>query len=221
LFQLILTFLITIFQGFRAPSASDLVSQIAETLTSSVSEAANRRYTDPISSLDSDLLDMDAPNGGQSLKSSDKARMKQLVLDAVQEIMDNDLLWDELVGKLVTNPMRYSDAFEWKSVDEGRARQCLEKVGRGQGTLQRAPGLSFATSRIATTDGGYADRLFAAGQVWSIMNEETALGLFNTIESGEHIASATISGAPSPLKQVLVELLVEGVILYNALQPTE
>ncbi|GKY98692.1 hypothetical protein MPSEU_000825500 [Mayamaea pseudoterrestris] len=195
--------------GFRAPSASDLVSQIAETLVSSVGKAANQRYMDHIAEPESNA---DEP----SITPFIKARMKQLVLDAIHETMDDKLLWDELVGKLVTNPMRYSDALDYEPMDEAAASKLLGMVTRNEGSLRRAPGVSFATSRTPNMDDDVmVDRLFAAGQVWEIANDGNALSLFRSIELGYSLDGSDISGMSGELKQLLVEMLVEGVITYE------
>ena len=208
--------------GFRAPSASDLVSQLAETLTTSLSDAATRRFTDPPlpeipDSCESDMTNETTLAQTPSLHASAKAQMKQLVLDAVHEAMDDDLLWDELVGRLVTNPMRYSEPLDWEPVDEKSAKELVEQVIQGRGVLQRAPGVSLATSRVELTGGrGHVDRLFAAGQSWEMENNDCALGFFGRIERGQTIGNEAMLLASDGLKELLVNMLVEGVVVYLA-----
>ena len=144
--------------------------------------------------------------------------MKQLVLDAMNEAMDDDLLWDDLVGRLVTNPMRYWEPLEWEPLDNVAAKSCVEDVAQGRGVLRRAPGVSLATSRVELMGGEHVDRLFAAGQSWEITNDEGALGMFCYIESGQTIGDEAMSIASDGLKELVVSMLVEGIVVYLAEQ---
>ena len=183
-------------------------------MSTSVSNAATRRYVDPPLVLDKEYAT--APANAPSLDESVKVQMKQLVLDALNEAMDDDLLWDDLVGRLVTNPMRYWEPLEWEPLDNVAAERCVDDVVQGRGALQRAPGVSLATSRVELTGGGYVDRMFAAGQSWEIANDEGALGIFSRIRSGQTIGDEALSIASDRLKELLVSMLVEGNVIYLA-----
>ena len=106
----------TLSVGCRAPSVSDLVSKLAENLSSSVDDPAVRRYADP------DLLDgvadfLDASSSSSSppsgmttspgeLTSDAKERARRLVRDSLTSLIDDDEWWDEFFGRYVTEQKR-------------------------------------------------------------------------------------------------------------------
>ena len=86
----------TLSVGCRAPSVSDLVSRLAERLSSSMDDSSVRRYTD------GDLLlkGLNNIHGGKpgELTSDAKDRAKHLVLDSLTSIISDDEWWDEFFG---------------------------------------------------------------------------------------------------------------------------
>lgn len=98
---------VTLSVGFRAPSAYDLVSRVAETMGADegASGAAASRYADP------DLLDdvggRDGVGGaGNEITADAKERAKSLVLSAVSDLLDDPAAWDDFVGRAVTESKR-------------------------------------------------------------------------------------------------------------------
>ena len=91
----------TISVGSRAPSAAELVSRVAEAMLDSVAEPATRRYTDK------NLL-KEKTTKGPSLSKKVKDSMRNLVLGAVNNVLDDEVVFDELVGRLVTESKRLS-----------------------------------------------------------------------------------------------------------------
>ena len=108
----------TLSVGCRAPSVSDLVSKLAENLSSSMDDSAVRRYADP------DLLNgvadpFDASSSSSSSSSSGtgtmspgeltsdaKERARRLVKDSLASLIDDDEWWDEFFGRYATEQVR-------------------------------------------------------------------------------------------------------------------
>lgn len=143
--------------------------------------------------------------------------MKQLVLDAMNEVMDDELKWDELVGRLVTSPMRYSESLVWEPLTKNRSQKRVDDVLCGRGFLGRAPGISLATSRVISNDQRdiIIDRLFALGQLYEVENDLLAQTIFRHIEQGLPIDNKVLANASNQLQVVLTDLLVEGVLQYR------
>ena len=176
----------TLSVGCRAPSATELVSKVAEHLAYSTAPKAVKRYTDSglLSKTSQDDDAMDVTNNDGSISSQVKHDLKQLVLDAVQDILDDPVLWDELVGATLTVPKRpvetYSnyDNEEFISrIDKDSNNDPQEHVRAalqlGIGTLYPTEGVSFATSQVKS-DGYTYYRVYADGHKfeWSIASKD-------------------------------------------------
>jgi 50S ribosomal protein L16 3-hydroxylase len=177
---------ITLSVGCRAPSASDLLSKVAETIQTSASKAANERYTD------SHLFEIES----KEISKRTKRDMKNLVMAALEEVLEDDSQWDDLVGRLVTAPNRPTMNYpvplssidkEWKSELGiwGESESTLNAVMEGKGCLFRAEGISFACSSISTTKGDTIHRLFAQGNTFELngttSKDDDSNALFNNL----------------------------------------
>ena len=165
----------TLSVGCRAPSASELMAQIAEELATSVSPTATARLQDfdrvqEYCRQQEEQAQDDNTNarpGNSSSSSSitkqDKVQIKTLVLNAVEALLEDEDKLDELVGKLVTEPKRswdtaflqpYADIDDPEYLDlwGPNASVALRRVrcatAQGGLVLLRAPGISFATTQI-------------------------------------------------------------------------
>jgi ribosomal protein L16 Arg81 hydroxylase len=94
----------TLSVGCRAPAASDLVASIAAAVVPSLHATAVQRYTDVESSIT-----MRNKIHSPTLTDQVKNSMKKLVHSAVEAILNDDMQWDSLVGKMVTEPLRTVD----------------------------------------------------------------------------------------------------------------
>jgi ribosomal protein L16 Arg81 hydroxylase len=177
----------TLSVGCRAPSVSDLVSKLAERLSSSIDDCAVRRYADP------DLLrgvDLDASSGTTSpgeLTSDAKERARLLVKDSLVSLIDDDEWWDEFFGRYVTEQKRarnnYPIPLEDSSREEGGddpninttdddewgdAQSMVRSVLVGTGVLYQAEGIAFAHSSIPSKlrPGVTNHRFFVNGEMW-------------------------------------------------------
>jgi ribosomal protein L16 Arg81 hydroxylase len=149
----------TLSVGCRAPSVSDLVSKLAENLSSSMDDPAVRRYADPdllngvadpfdASSSTSSSTSSSSGTGTMSpgeLTSDAKERARRLVKDSLASLIDDDEWWDEFFGRYATEQVRPSSQTD--SRERGTTR--LERVAlvrndfRVWGTLWAKPFLIF------------------------------------------------------------------------------
>jgi hypothetical protein len=205
----------TLSVGCRAPSASELVARIAENLSQSVAEKANRRYTDP-------ALLQEPNERGMSLSKSVKEDMKQLVREAVEELLDNEIEWDELVGSAATEPKRFigslQPSFENEYIEQmfkehnGDLGEFLNKIGDGKGVLRRSGGISFATSAVSTPSGDLIYRIYASGGMWEIWNDKHASKVFQRIEQGLSVTGEMVAKSSLELRQLLEDWIDDGLL---------
>ena len=177
----------TLSVGCRAPSVSNLVSKLAERLSSSIDDCAVRRYADP------DLLrgvDLDASSGTTSpgeLTSDAKERARLLVKDSLVSLIDDDEWWDKFFGRYVTEqkcarnnyPIPLEDSSREEGGDDpninttdddkwGDAQSMVRSVLVGTGVLYQAEGIAFAHSSIPSKlrPSVTNHRFFVNGKIW-------------------------------------------------------
>jgi 50S ribosomal protein L16 3-hydroxylase len=174
----------TLSVGCRAPSASELISRVAQQMTESVRESAVRRYQDfeLFSSLPENYRyrrDVNASWTRGDLTAQVKQQMKELALNAIHDIMNDDELWDQLIGEIVTQPNRPRDAYPvpLDEVEEsgiwGNSHTAVQSVLSGNGVLFRAEGMSFAYSTLAVDDQVHY-RVFANGNLFQVVSAPDA-----------------------------------------------
>eukprot|EP00980_Cylindrotheca_fusiformis_P000354 scaffold91_cov127-Cylindrotheca_fusiformis.AAC.14 len=207
----------TISVGCRAPSAAELLSKMSEITSSSAQALAVERYAD------FDLL----RETNKSLSSEVKDKMKELVLDLIHSQLDDDDIWSDLVGQVVTEPIRPANDYptslremdcEWR-MELGiwaDAAKSLEAIVEGTGVLRRAEGISFAWSG---GDPGIC-KLYAHGHVF-VLNDTSpsASILLDCLANGlpldqNRLLDLDIELSQS-MKDFLVELLEEGFLYCN------
>lgn len=227
----------TLSVGCRAPSASELVSCVAEKLSESITEKAVKRYVDP--NLLEDNKNSDCPNLIGTINDSVKNQMKELVIDAVNEILNDDVLWDELVGKVVTETKRLRENYpialseaDGTPIDEewneslgiwGDSSLTVRSVLSGKGVLYQAEGVSFSFSSVQSQDGQFIfHRLFANGEMFEV---ETKIGNDNVprmlsciVRNRELKADVLMKGTDQISSDVIrvLEALVAKGILYGS-----
>jgi ribosomal protein L16 Arg81 hydroxylase len=214
----------TLSVGCRAPSASELVSRVAEHLSYSMSTSAGKRYTDKHHFL---LSSSNSNNTAASITPQLKKEMKRLVSEAVDEILDSKLLWDEIVGCLVTEPKRpiASYASFDDEDDESTSAHALAAAALkdGRGALYRMEGVSFSTSILEDSDDIYY-RVFAAGQkfewkrnkgdpTWTGGDETILLCLARGKPLTKEVLGA--SHTSSEALSILTDLQVQGFVYYQ------
>lgn len=205
---------LTLSVGCRSPSASDLVSRIAEAMGMSTATSAIRRYAD------TNIFKF--PD--KELSSWTKSSMKELVKLAIADYLEDDDAWDSLVGKVVTEPNRpvfdYPIALaeiddQWKNDLGcwGDANEALDAVAKGLGVLRRAEGISFAWSQ--PKPGTY--RLYAHGRLFQIVESNPMVALLCCrLANGPMLDQNTFKelqiNESASIRKFLIELVQEGFL---------
>jgi 50S ribosomal protein L16 3-hydroxylase len=215
----------TLSVGARAPSASDLVVRVAEFLQESIRSPSVRRYIDVSLKLgDSSSFDM-----SHSLTFSVKESMKILVQNAVNDLLNDNLVWDSVVGSILTEPVRYSDTFPISYDDEDfvyketwgdSPKDLLLRVRHlgAKACLRRVAGIAFASSQIISQtdhDGIITvDRLFAHGDKYELLNNTHASSVFLQIERGSEISGALLGeiDCSDPIMHTVETLIERGCL---------
>ena len=169
----------TLSVGCRAPSVSDLVSKLAERMSSSMEDFAVRRYADDDllkGVVDAQQCDGFSP-GELTFDAKDHAR--RLIMDSLESTINDDGWWDEFFGRYVTEQKRVRNNYpiplddlagdfedlpdEWKD-----AKSTVQSVLAGNGVLYNAEGIAFAYSCIPSTihPGRTSHRFFVNGEMW-------------------------------------------------------
>ena len=213
----------TLSVGCRAPCASQLVSRIAEQVCRSQQPSAVARYRDP--SPHTTTNEPHQHHQRRSINQQVKQDMKQLVLDAIHDILDNDPVWDELVGKLVTESNRPRedyptalDDMDKSEIDDlgvwGQPNQAIQNVLEGKGALYRAEGISFAYSLLQ--DGSL--RLYANGRAYPVEQDSSPVcELIAQVVDGPCLNSAQLQAtADNPHAIQLLERLLREGLLYGS-----
>jgi Cupin superfamily protein len=231
---------VTLSIGCRAPSAADLLTRLGEHVMTqgALHPTAVHRYNDSRS---------ESKGESATLSMTTKEEMKLMVRRAVDAVLDDDELWDALVGRLTTEPLRYSSASDilvpYKDENEeyrerwgATAQAALDNVRTAGATaaLIRNHGISLATSTLhgvsaPTIEEGsvppplpQVDRLWACGRMWELADCKDAASIFRTIEQGDLLDGDTIQGVPESLQALLCNLLEEGVLqVCDLLDPSE
>ena len=170
----------TLSVGLRAPSANDMVSRLAEIMTTSVSGKAVQRITDE------DLLESN--DAGSSVTASDnsnsgeispvaKEKARDLLKAALEEYMDNDKEWDKIFGQLATEskrprinyPAPIKDGDEEELGVWGNPKLAVAAVLEGRGALYQAEGITFGYSILGEASSA---RLFVNGEAWDLVRSE-------------------------------------------------
>jgi hypothetical protein len=139
--------------------------------------------------------------------------MKQMVLDAVQEVLDDDAQWDALVGRITTEPTRPREDYpisleetdpEW--LEElgiwGHPEKAIKAVLNGDGALFRAEGVS-ATFSIIT---GEPYRIFMNGVMFEV-------GVPEEEKEELRILLTALVDAPALTKETLTKLSHQGPVM--------
>lgn len=165
----------TLSVGCRAPSVSDLISRLAEKLSSSIEENAVRRYQDEALLFGGDVTGF-SPG---LLTETSKQQARQLVLDSLSTMLGDDVWWDEFFGKYATEQKRVRvnypiplDHVTFEGREAGHnffsdAEATVRSVLNGQTVLYHAEGIAFAYSSLpANVVNQTVYRLFTNGEMW-------------------------------------------------------
>ena len=214
----------TLSVGCRAPSVSDLVSRLAENLSTSIEQDAVCRYTDEhlLSGEDKGSFS----NGELTVQAKQKAR--KLVLESVTKLLGDDKWWDCFFGRYVTEQKRVRMNYPIP-LDEGDdAINIIKSVLNGDAALYQAEGIAFVYSSLPANDPNRSIyRLFANGLMWQfeVQNDDVTTNcmvcLYKTIANHRRLDAQSLCscygdvGGESQVSEVnvfLEQLLKIGVI---------
>ena len=210
----------TLSVGCRAPSVSDLVSKLAEKLSSSIEDSAVRRYADSdILSGTSVAQDVYMPG---EITHDAKDRAKTLVIDSLTSLMDNDEWWDEFFGTYVTEQKRVrnnypialeeyvGEAYDGIPDEWSDAQSIVQSVLAGQGVLYQAEGIAFAHSSFnpKDADGSIWHRIFVDGKMWQTKSPSDAeqhdlARLFKVVSNNRRLDRESLLGMDSNNKSLV------------------
>lgn len=145
----------TLSVGLRALSAKDMITKLSDDIVDAVEGKFLDRYTDP------ELLSKNnaIQPASNELDEVIKSKGKELIRNAINEMLDDDDKFDAFFGKLVTESKRlrldYPISLSDMSHDDmqdlgvwGNADSALEAVQSMEGTLYAAEGTAWAYSII-------------------------------------------------------------------------
>lgn len=163
----------TLSVGLRAPSAKDMMTNLMDTITSTIDGPFLSRYTDP------DLLnviddDGNIPIASNELDSLITSRNKDLIRNSMTSLLEDDDFFDSFFGQLVTatKRMRLNYPFALDELDPeskvelgdwAYADLAVDAACNGNGILYSAEGTTWAYS----LDKGIC-KLFVDGKEWRI-----------------------------------------------------
>lgn len=170
----------TLSVGCRAPSVSELVSKLAESLSSSIEDSAVCRYTD-----ENLLEEIDEINSQGELTTKAKERARDLVIESLSSIISDDDWWDEFFGRYVTEQKRVRNNYpiplddwddEYSDIEWRDAKSMVQSVLDGKCVLYHAEGIAFAYSTATSTvhPGRIIHRFFVNGEMWQNESVDTA-----------------------------------------------
>jgi ribosomal protein L16 Arg81 hydroxylase len=207
----------TLSVGCRAPGAAELVAHLAETVQRSTRPSAVKRYAD------CDALALAPTAQSPTISDTTKEAMKLLVREAIEDVLQDDQAWDELIGTLTTKGLRYSETVvrpysetsrQYRQIWGDRPSELLRRVRQlgDSAALMRTPGVSMATSCIQTPL-GTVTRLYFDGNMHEMTNEHNALTVFNCLERGKALNGQMLERlASEKLLRVLEDLVRDGFL---------
>jgi 50S ribosomal protein L16 3-hydroxylase len=218
----------TLSVGCRAPSATDMISRLAEMMTNSLSSKAAERIRDD------DLLEVGILGNSGEITELAKGRARKLVRSAVEEYLDDDDKWDEIFGQLVTgSPQRQRMNYPAPLIDGdeddlgvwGNAKTAVSAMLQGNGALYQAEGIGFGYSLLSgKKEKEKSYRLFINGEFWDVScttNEEEVASLLRILTSQRRLDRDVLAeGAmkqeqkclPSDLVALLEDLVGKGYL---------
>ena len=221
---------ITLSVGCRAPSGVEMISRIAENMAMSTAGKAIQRYEDM--DLFDHIKDYDNAKESAEITNGTKERAKQIVKDAISDLMDDDDAWDRWFGSFVSESKRVrtgypieltanednengedSDHEEWiESLGVwGNPKEAVASILRGDGALYQAEGITFCYSRCNNPQCFY--RLFVNGFTWCLKNDSV---LVDIIANNRRITKKSFTGKFVCMETIqLLEDLVEKGLLYG------
>jgi len=173
----------TLSVGLRAPSAKELIVKMIDDVSGNfMDEPLVARYTDhELLSPIANELDAVPRFQRDELTNVVKGKGKELVMNAISSMLDDDAYFDKFFGKLVTEsnrlridyPVSLNDLGHDDRLDLGiwgDANSSIKAVADGEGFLYAAEGVAWAYSKLDVEDEQVC-RIFVDGKVWEVALE--------------------------------------------------
>jgi ribosomal protein L16 Arg81 hydroxylase len=229
----------TLSVGLRAPSAREMINQIAEYTSSCfTSHRLAKRYDDPLFLEAYRNSREDTNNSAISATLSPRAEisratkddMKRLVRDALDHILDNESVFDEILGALLTEPKRLRINYPVTSNIEEKAldSQLNLILNHGVGSLHPRNSICFAYSEIHNNNLKVC-RLFVDGNKWEIESDgsdqqEKEISMLKAITHGIGLSRESFIDAetdpdgsiPIRIRQILKDLILRGYLQIDS-----
>lgn len=217
----------TLSVGLRAPSAKEMMTKLSDDIVDAIDGKFLDRYKDP------NLLEDGAMQASNLLDDNIKQKGKQLVRDAINEMLDDEDNFDKFFGKLVTESkrMRFDYPMSLDDLDDeckeemgvwGDAKAAIEAVRNSKGVLYAAEGISWAYSTIPPNNlpnKGSLCRIFIDGSMRQICldNDDTVtLKLIQRMVDERHVNASFFENTTSAQFSELLKDLVREGYLYGS-----
>lgn len=167
----------TLSVGLRAPSAKEMLMKLTEHVESDIDSDFFKRYTDiDLLKSSSDEIEL------EEISHDVKTKAKSLLKDAMIDLLEDDLFFDEFFGKIATETKRARSNYPLPldEIDEedlqslgllGDPITCVKTFFDGQATLFCAEGISWGYSVSQSNKDKNTKnlcRLFVDGQMYEI-----------------------------------------------------
>jgi len=210
----------TLSVGMRAPSARELINEIAEhTSTCFSNHLLAKRYDDPLLCA--------SPNEISRAEISLQTRenMRHLVRDALNQVIENDSIFDEILGKLLTEPkrLRINYPVSLNPEKDVMDTELSSILNLGMGSLHHCNSICFAYSEFMNQNIKIC-RLFVDGNKWEVSSDgsdqqETEISMMKTIATEKRLSRENFldsnketKGVPTRILDILHDLLQRGYL---------
>ena len=223
----------TLSVGLRAPSAKEMMTKMAEYVDLNVFDGDFvKRYSDPdlLNNPNSSILDL------SELTPEVKTKAKNLLKNAMLNLLDDDEFFDKFFGEIVTESNRVRSNYpiplnelnfeELESLGAfGDPKECVELMFSCKASLFAAEGIAWAHSIAKQDDLPYLCRIFVDGKKWeiesneaNIREKEKIIDLMGIITTEKELHGKMFSRyAPIPkIIESLLENLVQEGYLYGS-----
>eukprot|EP00979_Chaetoceros_neogracilis_P017752 scaffold10270_cov417-Chaetoceros_neogracile.AAC.6 len=217
----------TLSAGLRAPSAKELMTKMSDDIVDAIDGKFLDRYTDPV------LLHKGALQASNALDDNIKHKGKQLIRDAINEMLNDEENFDAFFGKLVTESkrMRFDYPMRLDDLDDeciqdlgvwGNSESAINAVRNGEGVLYAAEGTSWAYSILPDARSDCGDtlcRLFVDGTMRQLTlnkNDTATLKLIRCMVDQRQVNTTFFEKIVSAQFVELLEILVSAGYLYGS-----
>lgn len=222
----------TLSVGLRAPSAKELIVKLIDDISGNfLEEPLVARYTDP-ELLSPIPIELDVAPIAQrdELTNVVKEKGKELVMNAISSMLDDDAYFDKFFGKLVTESkrLRIDYPVSLNDLDDddrlelgiwGDAQSSIKAVADGRGNLYAAEGVAWAHSKLDFEDKKVC-RIFIDGKVWEIaleLDDESSVTFIKDMIKTRQVSCHLLQRQALPEELLVVlEQLVRCGYLYGS-----